>query len=191
MNVSARFCPALVVCCWVFLSCTHSAAQQAEESQGKPVIEVNVNRVLVPVVVRDKQGRAVGDLKKEDFQVFDNDKPRIVSAFTVEKRGATESNSRSGSESGAQSPALPNTAPQSSILPKRIIVFLFDDMHLSAEDLAYAKKSRREGAGRGISRLGYGCRGLDFWKNQQWFDTRSREVAGRDHEPATTKRLPV
>ena len=52
---------------------------------------MNVNRVVVPVVVRDKQGHVVGDLKKEDFQVFDGGKPQVISGFTVEKREVTES----------------------------------------------------------------------------------------------------
>lgn len=142
MKRSVRLRPALVLGCLLFFSLAFSAAQQANEPQNAPPrLEVNVNRVLVPVVVRDKQGRAVGNLKKEDFQVFDNDKPRPVTAFTVEKRGVVETNAGAGAESGAQPQAAASAAPQSSLLPKRIVVFLFDDMHLSFEDLAQAKKA--------------------------------------------------
>lgn len=134
--------PALVLVSVLFILCTLSAAQQSNVPQNTPPrLELNVNRVLVPVVVRNKQGRAVGDLKKEDFQVFDNDKPRVVSAFTVENRGAAEGNTGSNAVGGAQPPASAGAAPQSPLLPKRIVVFLFDDMHLSFEDLAHAKKA--------------------------------------------------
>jgi len=59
---------------------------------------------LVPVVVRDAQRRA-GNLRQEDFQVFDKDKLQIKSGFAVEKRGQAESNM----ESANQTPAVPNT----------------------------------------------------------------------------------
>ena len=114
----------------------HELAQQAQGSQDTPAtIVVNVNRVFVPVVVRDKQGRVVGDLTKDDFQVLDDGKPRAISGFTVEKREVTESAAEGAAQAGT-----PNAPPQAAVLPKRITVFLFDDLHLSAADLAYLKK---------------------------------------------------
>jgi VWFA-related protein len=127
MNVNMRRRPAVALGCLVLVSGIHSGAQQGNEAHDTtPKIEISVNRVLVPVVVRDQQGRTVGGLKKEDFQVFDNDKPRTVSAFTVEQRGAAGA----GEASGAAPPA-----------PKRFIVLLFDDLNLSFADLGYAKRA--------------------------------------------------
>jgi len=54
-------------------------ANHTDEPQtDAQTIQVNVNRVLVPVVVRDKSGRTVGGLRKEDFKLFDNDKARSI-----------------------------------------------------------------------------------------------------------------
>jgi hypothetical protein len=127
----------LVLCGLAFIACTHMVAQQAKDSQAAPFrIEVKVNKVLVPVVVRDAERRAVGNLKKEDFQVFDQDKLQIVSGFSIEKRGLGETDTRSGTSS----PATPNTAPPSSSAPRRFIVFLFDDLHLAADKLGQIQR---------------------------------------------------
>jgi VWFA-related protein len=139
MNVNVRRRPLVTLGCLVLVSGAHSAAQEANEAHDTtPKFELSINRVLVPVVVRDQQGRTVGGLKKEDFQVFDNDKLRIVSAFTVERRGSAEAGEGSSTEGGAQPPAPADAAPPA---PKRFIVLLFDDLNLSFADLAYAKKA--------------------------------------------------
>src|SRR6266852_3460110 len=64
-----------------------SAAGQNEEvsSHDTPTtFKVRVNLVLVRVVVRDSQGKIVSNLKKEDFQLFDNRKLQTISSFSVE-----------------------------------------------------------------------------------------------------------
>jgi VWFA-related protein len=132
----------IVLSCLGFLYCTYSPAQQANAPQDTtPKFEVNVNRVLVPVVVRDKQGRTVPDLKQEDFQVYDNGKPRTISALNVERRGIQNINAVGNPASPSSPSATADTVSKPSVLPDRIKVFLFDDMHMSFDDLTYARKA--------------------------------------------------
>ena len=123
---------------WLILTlCTHASAQQTKE-QDEPLfkLQVSVNKVLVPVVVRDRQHRAVGNLKKDDFQVFDKERLQVISGFSVENRGVAEIKP----ESGQPPPTPPNTTPPSSAAPRRFIVFLFDDFHLGTDELGRLQK---------------------------------------------------
>jgi hypothetical protein len=58
---------------------------------------VRVNLVQVRVVVRDEHGNVVPDLHREDFQIFDNRKPQLLSTFNVD---ALESKAASLAPSG-------------------------------------------------------------------------------------------
>jgi VWFA-related protein len=121
--------------------CHRTSAQQKsatspQDSVSK--IQVSVDAVLVPVVVRDSHGRAVGNLRQEDFQVFDKNKPQAISGFSIQKRAAVE-----GGNPTADPPPVDRATPQppvpgresSSEAPKRFTVFVFDDLHLSRGDL--------------------------------------------------------
>src|SRR6202795_3191160 len=54
-------------------------------SQDTPAtFKMRVNLVLVRVVVRDDKGKVVPNLRREDFQLFDNRKPQAITYFSTE-----------------------------------------------------------------------------------------------------------
>jgi VWFA-related protein len=122
------------------LSCSarSNLPQRAAIRQSTPAIRSSVNEVLVPVVVRDTHGEVVGDLLKDNFRVFDNGKPQIITGFTVVKRvTASEPSSSASSSEPTDSPAV--SQPTSS--PQRFVVFLFDDFNLTFADLPHAQQA--------------------------------------------------
>src|SRR5271154_7371742 len=58
-------------------------AELTTEEASVP-LRVLVNLVPVRVIVRDSNGNAVATLHKEDFQLYQDGKPQIISNFSVE-----------------------------------------------------------------------------------------------------------
>ena len=120
-----------------------SAAEMATHDEPA-LFKARVNLVMVPVVVRDRQGKAVGNLKQEDFQLFDKGKPQYIARFSMEK-AAGRLNKASGAVP-VSSPDKPSEEKPAVDLPDRFIAYLFDDVHMKFGDLVHA----RDAAGRHI-----------------------------------------
>src|ERR1043165_1691242 len=109
-------------------------AQSETAIKDEPALfKSRVNLVQVPVVVRDRQGKAIGTLKKEDFQLFDKGKPQYIARFSMEKGGARPKGAIDGD--GAAQPKTADTAPPIDT-PERFIAYLFDDVHSKFNELA-------------------------------------------------------
>jgi VWFA-related protein len=106
-------------------------AKQAETTtkEEPATFKARVNLVMVPVVVRDKAGKAVGTLTQEDFQLLDKGRPQLISRFSVEKLGKP-------AEKGAKPAPKSETEDATLEMPERYVAYLFDDVHISFADLA-------------------------------------------------------
>jgi VWFA-related protein len=105
--------------------------EMSSREETSTTFKVKVNLVEVRAVVRDTQGNAVGNLRKEDFQLTDNGKPQVITKFSMEQPGAkpVAKPPNSGTD-------LDDAAPG---LPLRYVIFLFDDIHLKFGDLAQVR----------------------------------------------------
>jgi VWFA-related protein len=111
---------------------------------------VNVKLVTVRVVARDGQGHAVGNLRKEDFQLFDRGKPQTITQFDVEQPGSLTAKARETSEPNPVDISGTNPArAATTALPERFVAYFFDDVHLEFADLVHA----RDAAERHIATL--------------------------------------
>lgn len=119
------------------------AASSVPEESGL-TLQLNVNSLLVPAVVLDKSGEAVGDLNQADFVVTDDGKRRKIIGFTLVKSApiAAQTSENSSAKSATGLSARIDAATTES-KPQRnsYLIFLFDDRHIGVDDLQIVKKA--------------------------------------------------
>jgi len=70
----------------VFCCSAQSPSIPEVTSRESPItFSSRVNLVSVPVVVQDRGGRALGNLRQEDFQLIDKGKLQVITKFSIEK----------------------------------------------------------------------------------------------------------
>jgi VWFA-related protein len=112
-------------------------APEVTSHEGTVTFSSKVNLVSVPVVVRDAQGRPVGNLKQEDFQLFDKGKLQTITRFSIETTEAPVI------EPGSPTPTNPQAKPTPAkpTLPERYVAYLVDDIHLQRGDLMQTRRA--------------------------------------------------
>jgi VWFA-related protein len=110
-----------------------AVAQQPEiETKEAPATFTSrVNLVPVTVVVRDRDGHAVGNLTKGDFRLLDNGKPQVIARFSIEKPSAPAVVEKEAGD--LEPPAAGAAAPP--VLADHFVAYLFDDLHITFEDM--------------------------------------------------------
>jgi VWFA-related protein len=120
------------------------ATDQNEEvsSHDTPTtFKVRVNLVLVRAVVRDAQGKVVPNLKKEDFQLYDNRKLQNISSFSIEMPENRTASAMASTTAGDSSSSADVANGKAVVLPQRFVSMVFDDVHLAMADAVFVRDS--------------------------------------------------
>lgn len=99
---------------------------------------VRVNLVQVRVVVRDSNGTLVGNLKREDFQLYDQGKLQPITTFALETSQSRRERAEEAAKTQEGAPAKESVA-----MPQRFVALVFDDIHLNASDATFARVSAK------------------------------------------------
>jgi VWFA-related protein len=100
-------------------------AQPAAPPPQGPTFKVRVDYVEVDVVVTDRQGNLVRDLKKEDFQVLEDGKSQAINTFTFVDIPVE----RGDRPLFAESPIEPDVKTNEKPFDGRVYVMVIDDLH--------------------------------------------------------------
>ena len=102
-------------------------------------LRVLVNLVPLRVIVRDGKGHAVSNLRKDDFQLFQDGKPQLITNFSVVLPPPITHLGASPNTAPPPS-GQPGASPASGFLPPaRFVALLFDDAHINLQDAMQAR----------------------------------------------------
>jgi len=127
MNKGLRLTALLVLLAGAALDAGQNPPAQppaAPPPQG-PTFKVRVDYVEVDVVVTDRQGNLVRDLKKEDFQVLEDGKSQTINTFTMVDIPVE----RADRPLFAESPIEPDVKTNEKPFDGRVYVMVIDDLH--------------------------------------------------------------
>ncbi|MFN7927546.1 MAG: VWA domain-containing protein [Blastocatellia bacterium] len=136
------FLVALLFCGLVVWSqSTPPKPKDAPQKQDDTTIRIETELVQIEVIVTDKAGKPVRDLKREDFEVKEDGKVQDVSYFSI---GTINTPARwlplePKTKGTAPVPAPATPAPE--VRAGRYIVLAIDDLHLSFGNLVYARQA--------------------------------------------------
>jgi VWFA-related protein len=109
--------------------------KQTKSADDDDVIKVTSNLVSLDVIVKDKKGKAVTDLKPEDFTVSENGVPQKIEFF--------DSTLTSGSEAGQPETAIDPTLPKQRTangFPRNIIALVLDGQSTELANLKHVRE---------------------------------------------------
>lgn len=120
-------------------------AQQRPARPGDDVVTITTNLVQLDVIVTDKEGKHVNDLRPEDFEIFENGKSKVITHFSYVAANAKSAPQTSPPELESESSRKTTGGIQPARIPReqvqRSYALVVDDLGLSFESFGYVRKA--------------------------------------------------
>jgi VWFA-related protein len=103
--------------------------KQDKKDSDQSAVKITADLVQTDVLVKDKANKPLSGLRREDFEIFDDGKPQVITNFAYESES---SRTLSDSEAG-QPRSLPKAVTAKEV--KRVMAFVVDTLHMKVENL--------------------------------------------------------
>jgi VWFA-related protein len=164
-------------------------APQPAERSGQ-VIRTRVDLVTTDVIVRDNNGQFVADLKKDDFEVFEDDVKQELVSFTLTHGGRIFNVAAPPPPVAEEGIILPAARPTSDAAGRIFLIFV-DDLHLDFRNTPrirdlfkkVAKELIHEGDMFGIVSTGPSSIAIEMTYDRRRLDEAIKKISGAGLAP--------
>jgi VWFA-related protein len=179
---------------WVTLAvglAAQTPAPPPNASQQRPTFRVQIDAVSMDVIVKDDQGRFIPDIKKDEFEIFEDGVKQDIASMTMSHGGRVTNVLE----------APPMAPPEGIILPPvrkvvdtsgRVFLFFVDDLHMQFQNSGRVralfqkieKNLIHEGDLFGIVSSGPSSIAQDMTYDRKRFDEAISKIAGSGLKPS-------
>src|SRR3954470_14522509 len=159
-------------------------------TQERPTFKVQVDLVTSDIIVRDDKGNFVPDLKKEEFEIYEDGVKQDISSMTVVTGGRVTNVLAPPPPPPPEGIILPPTRPKNDV-SGRIFLFFVDDLHLQFHNTGrvrelfkkISKELVHEGDMFGIVSSGPSSIAIDMTYDRTRLDEAIKKIAGNELKP--------
>jgi VWFA-related protein len=158
--------------------------------QERPTFRVQVDLVTNDIIVRDEKGNFIPDLKKDEFEIFEDGVKQDISSMTVVTGGRVTNVLAPPPPPPPEGIILPPARPKNDV-SGRIFVFFVDDLHLQFHNTGrvrdlfkrISKELVHDGDMFGIVSSGPSSIAVDMTYDKSRLDEAIKKIAGSELKP--------
>lgn len=143
-HIFARLLFSTLLCLLLSAASAHAQQQQSNQpssQEADDILRIRTELVQTDVLVLDKQGRFVDNLTRDQFELKVDGKPQAISFFERVRTGTADEEAQLAAARGLARTSTAKGSPVAHPVDRgRTIFFFIDDVHLSADSLARARK---------------------------------------------------
>src|SRR6478736_6439873 len=167
-----------------------AAPPNTATSQERPTFKVQVDLVTNDIIVRDEKGNFIPDLKKEEFEIFEDGVKQDITSMTVVTGGRVTNVLAPPPPPPPEGIVLPPSRPRTDV-SGRIFLFFVDDLHLQFHNTGrvrdlfkrISKELVHDGDMFGIVSSGPSSIAVDMTYDKARLEEAIKKIAGSELKP--------